>query len=385
MKVFFAVLTFLLGVPVFAQSCEGIQDEYDQGYCFNKQYSQIDDELNRTYEELTSLLSKAQKKTLKKIQLEWIKSRDTSCSLKADNRFYVDVKCATNITTTQNEFLRDQIDMCKAGTCGIAADDEVPDVIPKGKYKASYFNGKKFVSSEIVDAISIHYPYSEFKGIPSSSFRATWETDIEAKEEKTLILSVSVSWSSVSVFVNDEKLVGWANNSKELPIKVSKGVHRIKLEYSNNWHTVNFNASFSVHPKVMVTDATQQISPLVKGNTKTIYIGAYEAKNIYNQVVVSIKNSKYPIILFLSSYEAINWKIENPSRVSIKGIFFDSYDPGSTIVVNGEKTKIYRLVGLPYAYESFEAPSAIIQKATGIIPAYTYGEYALTQVEVPEL
>jgi uncharacterized protein YecT (DUF1311 family) len=385
MKTLCAFAIILFSAATFADTCSSIKDEYDRAYCFTKAYPQIDTELNKSYEQLTSLLSKPQKKTLTKIQLNWMEQRNTACSLKSGDRFYVDMKCVTDTTNSQNEFLKNQIAACKSGTCGVSDDNEKPETIPKSKYKATYYQGKKFVASEVVDAISINYPYNQFKNIPSDSFHATWETDIDAEEDKTLILSVSVSWSDVSVFIDDDLLTNWNNNSKELPIKLSKGTHRIKVEYFNHWHTVNFNASFSNYPKLNIAAATQRVSPLLNSDTKTLYIGAYESKNIYNETLVKINKSKKPIILFLASYEAINWKIENPHNVSIKAIFFNSYDPGSSIIINNNKTSIFKLQELPYAYERFEAPSAIIQKVTGIIPSYTYGEYGLSQVEVPDL
>ncbi len=385
MKICYFLMLPMLSISAFSQACENIRDKYDRSYCFNKKYSKVDEELNSNYGELSALLTKQQNKTLKKIQLNWMEKRNFACSMTSNNKFYIDMECATETTNTQNEFLKEQISICKSGTCAIASDDEKPESIPKGKYKASYYNEKKFVASEIVDAISINYPYSEFRGIPSESFQATWETDIEVKEDTTLILSVSVSWSKLSIYVDDEQLTSWSNNSKEQPIKISKGSHRVKIEYSNHWHTVNFNASFENYPKLSIGDATQQITPLLSGATKTLYIGAYESKNIYNEVVVKIKKSKSPVIIFLGSYDAIRWKIENPKNTIIKAVFFDSYGPGSSVSVSNSKTKIFKLQGVPYAYENFEAAASFIQRVSGVIPSYTYGEYGLTQVEIPEL
>ena len=385
MKICYFLMLLILSSSAFCNTCENIRDEYDRGYCFNKKYPIIDAELNSNYGELSALLTKQQNKTLKKIQLKWMEQRNSACSMTSNNKFYIDMKCATETTNTQNEFLKDQISICKSGICAIASDDEKPEPIQKGKYKASYYNGKKFVASEVVDAISIHYPYNEFRGIPSESFHATWETDIEAKEDTTLILSVSVSWSDVSIYVDDDPLTSWSNNSKEQPIKISKGSHRVKIEYTNHWHTVNFNASFETYPKLTMGDAIQQITPLLSSSTKTLYVGAYESKNIYNEVVVKIKRSKVPVVLFLGSYEAIRWKIENPQNTIIKAVFFDSYDPGSAVSISDSKTKVFKLQGVPYAYEHFEAARSFIQRVSGVIPSYTYGEYGLTQVEIPEL
>lgn len=385
MKTLYAFAIMLFSITAFADTCNSLKDEYDRAYCFTKAYPQIDTELNKSYEQLTSLLSKSQKKTIAKIQLQWMEQRNTACSLKSGDRFYVDMKCVTDTTNSQNEFLKNQIIACKSGTCGVSADDEKPETIPKTKYKASYYQGKKFIASEIVDAISINYSHDQFKNIPSDSFHATWETDIDADEDKTFILSVSVSWSEVSVFIDDELLTNWSNNSKELPIKLTKGTHRVKVEYFNHSHTVNFNASFNNYPKLNIAAATQRVIPFLNSDTKTLYIGAYESKNIYNETIVKINKSKKPIILFLASYEAISWKIENPHNVAIKAIFFNSYDPSSSVTINNAKTSIFKLQELPYSYEHFEAPSAVIQKVTGRIPSYTYGEYGLSQVEVPNL
>jgi uncharacterized protein YecT (DUF1311 family) len=368
----------------FASDCSNMRNVYEQGYCFNKIYYEVDEELNRNYKQLSILLTKSQAKTLKNIQIKWIGQRDKLCSMKHNNKIYMDMKCAVETTKTQNEFLKSQLKICEQGSCGIASDNERRELIPKGKFKASYYHDKKLVASEIVDAISINYSYNEFMGIPAESFEATWEADIEVKEDTTLILAVSVSWSAVAVYVDDEKITGWSNNNKELPIKVSKGQHRIKIEYTNGWHTVNFNASFVNYPRLTMSDAAKKITPFINNKTKTLYVGAYESGNSYNEAIVKIGKNMGPVVIFLSSYEAIRWKIENPFKVKINAVLFNSYDPGSSVSISTEKTKIFRLSGLPYAYESFAEVSSLIQQLTGVIPSYTYGEYALTHVEVPE-
>ena len=111
---------FLLLAPGLAfsqQNCDRPRDSFDGLYCLNKVYLQTDAELNQIYGELAAKLSQADRTTLKGRQLEWIEERNTSCSRKMDNGFFVNLKCATNTTKQRLEVLGERLRECKSSGC----------------------------------------------------------------------------------------------------------------------------------------------------------------------------------------------------------------------------------------------------------------------------
>lgn len=377
---------------VEALNCGKARTKIEKMICANKTIIHLDLLMNAAY--LLALEDAEFKNILKSRQIAWLNEVRDKC--------YDDV-CLERVYKKQIQELKQPMMVSGAEIFGMRSGkplntpaqstvcditDKKPDFskkIPKNKYIAYYFCDDNFVSTEIVDAISINYASSDFLNIPSKRFRAIWETNIEpSKGSQSKVLSTSVSWSDVKVLLDDNLLEKWSGSSKELPIIFSKASHRLRVEYANHWHTVNFSASFANYPKINMDEASHVILPLISSETKAVYIGAYESKNLNNQVVVTIPKIKLPIVLFLSSYEVVNWKIDNPSKTKIAGVFFSSYEKGSS-VISSDKGQIINLIDLGYAYKNFDEISEKIKRISGVVPYYKYGEYGLSQVVIPAL
>lgn len=375
---------------VQALNCGQVRTKIEKMICANKAIIHLDLLMNAAY--LLALEETEFKSILKSRQIVWLNEVRGKCS---------DDACLERVYKKQIQELKQPVTVSGAEILGVRsgkllttpAPSTVCDItdkkpyfnkkIPKNKYIAYYFCDDNFIGTEIVDAISINYASSEFLNIPSNRFRAIWETNIEpSKGSQSKVLSASVSGSDVKVFLDDNLLQKWTGNDKELPIIFSKKSHRLRVEYANQRHTVNFSASFANYPKIKLDEASHVVLPLINDETKAVYIGAYESKNLRNQVVVTIPKIKSPIVLFLSSYSVVNWKIENPSKTKIAGVFFSSYEKGSS-VISSDDGQIINLVGLGYAYENFDEISEKIMQISGIAPYYKYGEYGLSQVVIP--
>ena len=375
---------------VEALNCGQARTKIEKMICANKTIIHLDLLMNAAY--LLALENAEFKNILKSRQIAWLNEVRGKCS---------DDTCLERVYKKQIQELKQPMMVSGAEILGVRfgktlnapapstvcdITDEKPDFskkIPKNKYIAYYFCDDNFIGTETVKAISINYASSDFLNIPSSRFRAIWETSIEPpKGSQYKILSTSVSGADVKVFLDDNLLEKWSGSDKELPITFSKASHRLRVEYANHWHTVNFSASFANYPKINMDEASHVILPLINGETKAVYIGAYESKNLHNQVVVTIPKIKLPIVLFLSSYDVVNWKVENPSKTKIAGVFFSSHEKGSS-VISSDKFQIINLVDLGYAYKDFDEISEKIKRISGIVPYYKYGEYGLSQVVIP--
>ena len=101
-----------------AQNCDKPINDFDDLYCLTKVYLEADKELNSSYGKLTKRLNTQQKATLKRGQLAWMRERNDQCSYHDnENGFFVNMDCATHITTERVNFLNERLRECNAGSC----------------------------------------------------------------------------------------------------------------------------------------------------------------------------------------------------------------------------------------------------------------------------
>ena len=100
-----------------AQADCGAKNEFEDVYCYAKQYIASDDALNAAYKALTGGLDADTKAVLKKSQLAWIKKRNAECGSTDSDGYSVDLSCAVDFTATRTRFLKDRKAECDAGQC----------------------------------------------------------------------------------------------------------------------------------------------------------------------------------------------------------------------------------------------------------------------------
>jgi len=120
MKKLIFTLGLFTAINSFADNCDNPRDDFDGLYCMNKIYMKADEELNASFKELRALLNADEKKALLATQLKWIESRNSTCSTKNANGFWVNLACVKNTTIERTNTLRDRIRECKATGCQIS-------------------------------------------------------------------------------------------------------------------------------------------------------------------------------------------------------------------------------------------------------------------------
>lgn len=113
-KIVFAFLCFGI-TTVYADNCDSARNTYDDIYCTNKIYASADADLNKNYQALRAKLTTAQRNTLKKSQLAWIRQRDAECT--DSNRNSVDVQCRLQTTQERNHWLQERLRECQTVGC----------------------------------------------------------------------------------------------------------------------------------------------------------------------------------------------------------------------------------------------------------------------------
>lgn len=104
-------------LPAHADNCDKPRDNFDGLYCLNKIYMQADKDLNDVYQELQAKLDPEGRKLLKTHQLAWIETRNNQCSYRNEKGFFVNLRCATNSTISQLQFLQDRQRECISAGC----------------------------------------------------------------------------------------------------------------------------------------------------------------------------------------------------------------------------------------------------------------------------
>lgn len=276
-----------------------------------------------------------------------------------------------------------------ADSAGIISNTAVVTVVQQpptpatvGPFTASYYNGTTFVASESVARPSIRYAWADFNGIDSPNFHAIWTGNIEVFDTPKLIdMNFEVSWSDVSLFVDGVAIASWSNSNTTIQHEFSPGIHEVKIEYFNHWHTTGFDVSFTTNTMYTKADAISLIAPQIDANTKIIYVGAYESADLYNNSKVTLSSATGKVFLFLTSYSSINWIIQNPANVTITGIAYSSYSTGATVTADTAIPQ-FEIAWLAYGYTDFSAPSADITSLIGRAPDYLSGAYGLTEAVI---
>ena len=197
--------------------------------------------------------------------------------------------------------------------------------IPDSGFEAIYFNSGNrgdIVFKEQVDSIAINYAWSDFHQIPSENFEAYWVGKLDFTVATTKQFSVSQSWAKSRIIIDGETVFDERNSSKTFTHRFEPGRHVIEVEYSNHWHTVEYKVTIEdVVEKLSESDLAARLTAQSRGSADLYYVGLYESQSKDTSVDVTLPDTGRPAVLWLASYEAIDWNI-------------DALPPGSTVILS---------------------------------------------------
>jgi hypothetical protein len=206
-------------------------------------------------------------------------------------------------------------------------------VIPSDGFRAFYFDRNdptKVVFQEDVEGIAIKYALAEFHKIDSPNFGAYWVGMLNFASAETKQFSVSQSWAKSRIFIDGAVVFDGGNDGKTFTHSFTPGDHVVEVEFINNWHTVEYKVT--IEDVVEKLDDVALASRLKSQDGKfggVYYVGLYESSRKDTSVDVTISQTDGPIILWLTSYEAIDWNIVSLNPGSI--VVVSSYAPGSRV------------------------------------------------------
>ena len=203
--------------------------------------------------------------------------------------------------------------------------------IPACGFRAVYFNRtspRAAVFEEAVDSIAIRYAWDNFHGIDSRNFGAYWVGRIHFDAATTKQFSVSQGWAKSRILIDGKVVFDKTNTSGSFIHEFTPGDHLIEVEYSNNWHTVKYKVTIEDEITLLTED---QVAAYFRdheaGAANLYFVGLYESAAKDAIVDVALPRTGKPVVLWLSSYEAIDWRIS--SSDTIDAVVISSYSPGS--------------------------------------------------------
>lgn len=264
--------------------------------------------------------------------------------------------------------------------------DEVGQT-PLNQYKVRYFDASNplvTVAEELVDTVSVNYIYADFHGIDSYDFDAEWIGYFDFATDSDQIISLSQGWSNTQVYVDDE-LVYEGGSSSEFKYHFTAGVHKIVVVYENNWHTTQFVLTIKEEVKdYSCSELSNELAGITDNTTKFYYVGAYESDAMENSIQTTLKATDAPVVLFLSSYDAVKWVLDNPNMVDVKAVVYRSYAPGAEVATNDDNIAVYKCSTFTDAYEFDETSlrEAINEEWDGYTEIYSTSALAVPEVEL---
>jgi uncharacterized protein YecT (DUF1311 family) len=114
------VVIVSMSASIFAQKqkpkpCEDAQTQADMNICWGNEYKKADATLNKTYQQLVTMLDEAEKAQLKNAENAWLKYRDANCEFVGDQykggsiRPMIVAICLADVTNNRNAELKNQI------------------------------------------------------------------------------------------------------------------------------------------------------------------------------------------------------------------------------------------------------------------------------------
>ncbi len=200
---------------------------------------------------------------------------------------------------------------------------------------------------------------------------------------QTIYANFDLSWADVRLSIDDELVDSWSNDNRTIPLNLSSGTHSIKIEFTNHWHTVGFNASFQQRGRYSSDQATPIITPLISEDTLILFAGAYESSDLQNRLTIELGELQKPVFIFISSYHALNLSIENPFDIPIVGVAYASLNSESSLYTDENtmaNSEIFALENLSYDFENFDDVSRQIRFITGRKPDLMNGAYSTERI-----
>ncbi|MBP9757073.1 MAG: hypothetical protein KBD06_00575 [Candidatus Pacebacteria bacterium] len=224
-----------------------------------------------------------------------------------------------------------------------------PNSIPENRFRAYWINYgtlKERLASELVDRVYFDYGGANTKHDYGGTFGtgrmgAYWVGKIYVPTNTLSIRLSDPQQDSARVYIDGALAKKSGRGSMgDVPFSTTPGWHNVQVEYESHWHAGTFAARFGID----VYDAIPgKLSAFVQSspNASVILASAYSAHAETGELVVRVPRSSDPVILVLSSYDPVNWRLVADPQANIQSIVLASYAGASTVLNAPQGAKAY--------------------------------------------
>lgn len=204
--------------------------------------------------------------------------------------------------------------------------------VPETGFKAVFFERQGLfptIVRENTETISMQYSWDDFHGIDATEFGAYWvgELSFDRPTKRT----IGVRESGVSrIRVNGDLIYETKKQKREFTHTFAAGQNILEVEYVNAWHTVGFKVTIlEEKARRARSDLATTLEQMKLEEAHLLYAGIYEASTRDSSVKLDLATSNRPLVLWLDSYEPIDWIVPDGQEIALAII--GSHSPGSNI------------------------------------------------------
>lgn len=186
------------------------------------------------------------------------------------------------------------------------------------------------VVERAVEDIWISDTRTEFHGIEADRLGAYWVGQVDFSKETVQRVNLNMGRASARLYI-DGRLIYEAARNHSLDYKFAKGRHLIEVDFVNRWHSTDFAMTISEpHPVLGRRAIAATLADLPATDYDLYYVGTYDDSSTEGAgTVVRLPPSRRPAILWLDSYDPVDWLVDARGRAA--RVIVASHEPGARV------------------------------------------------------
>lgn len=208
-----------------------------------------------------------------------------------------------------------------------AYNKDIESLIPINSFITYYSNIETetdAVYSEVTNEINLK-TNGKFQKINSNLINTYWIGYIKVKKNEKRTISISQNSSKIKMLIDNEEVFN-GSNSKELNVSLKKGLHKIEIKFFSISSTIRLNINLDENKKheIYGKKLVNFFNKVAHIDYEPVVVSINESNRDDYKIDIYLKKFSKPIVLFLSSYESVEWNIFNPENNKIFAIVYSS-------------------------------------------------------------
>lgn len=202
---------------------------------------------------------------------------------------------------------------------------------------------EKLINGGVMSAVDLGFS-GNFNDIDGNKLLVRWQGSIALDKDEVRVIQTSRNGSgSVEVRIDGELVqIG-------IPIIITKGTHTIDVRYMPRHFADKFVLNFLPKSEIIADDNLEKWRDrlnISRNDVIAFVVSSYRPSDNQPQML-TLPESKKPLILVLNNEELNNWHIDNPHNTPVKALVLLHYAG----VVTGSNAPIYRFLNTAFYSE----------------------------------